>query len=65
MDLENGWISLDPGTTKNDEGLRFPFTEELREVLEEQRRLTDELERKRGIICRWVFHRKGKPIGDF
>ena len=23
------------------------------------------MKRKRGIICPWVFHREGNPIGDF
>jgi integrase len=65
VDFKNEWVSLEPGTTKNDEGRTFPFTDELRELLYDQRRYTDEVEKKRGIIVPWVFHNKGKPIGDF
>jgi hypothetical protein len=57
-------VRLEPGTTKNDEARVFPFTEELRAVLEDQRVKT-ELLRRRGIICPWVFHRDGKPIKEF
>lgn len=65
VDFENGWVRLDPGTTKNREGRVFPFTEELRSLLEQQRRYTDQVEKDRGIICPWVFHRDGQPVGDF
>jgi hypothetical protein len=57
-------VRLEPGTTKNDEARVFPFTEELRAVLEDQRVKTEIL-RRRGIICPWVFHRDGKPIKEF
>ena len=60
-----GTVRLDPGTTKNDEGRVFPFTAELRDVLEAQRRITDTLNREQGRICPWVFHRDGKPIKSF
>ena len=60
-----GTIRLDPGTTKNDEGRVFPFTGELRDVLEAQRRITDTLNREQGRICPWVFHRDGKRIKSF
>lgn len=60
-----GTVRLDPGTTKNDEGRVFPFTTELREVLEAQRRTTDVLNRAQGRICPWVFHRDGTPIRSF
>ena len=60
-----GTVRLDAGTTKNDAGRVFPFTSELRDVLLEQRAVTDQLEREQGRICPWVFHRKGKPIRSF
>ena len=56
-------MRLYPGTTKNDEGRVFPFTDELRAVLEGQRAKHEAL-RKKGIICPWVFHRDGQPIRE-
>jgi integrase len=53
---------LEPGSTKNDRGREFPFTDELEAALREQRAYTDQVERTQGMICRHVFHRKGKPI---
>ena len=44
------------GTTKNDEARVFPFTTELRELLESQRTKAKEL-KKQGVLCRWVFNR--------
>ena len=43
----------------------FPFTHELRELLESQRADTDKLQRQRGIVCPWVFHRDGQPIKSY
>ena len=60
VDFAAGIVRLEPGTTKNDEARVFPFTRELRAVLEEQR-IKLELLRKRGIICPWVFHRRESP----
>jgi integrase len=37
VDLDAGWLRLDPGETKNGEGRMFPLTPELRTVLEAQR----------------------------
>jgi integrase len=64
VDFKAGIVRLEPGTTKNDEARVFPFTDELRAVLELQKAKTDAL-RKEGIICPWVFHRKGQPIREF
>jgi integrase len=65
VDFTAGAVRLDPGTTKNDEGREFPFTAELRELLEAQRAKADTLKREGGTICPWVFHRKGQPIRTF
>lgn len=65
IDFAAGWVRLDVGTTKNDEGRVFPFTVELRELLEAQLEYTRRVERERGIICPSVFHRRGKPIKGF
>jgi integrase len=60
-DFKDGFVRLEHGTTKNDEARVFPFTEELRAVLEAQRVKTDALKKER-IICPYVFDRSGKPI---
>jgi integrase len=65
VDFEAGTVRLDAGTTKNGEGRLFPFTQELRRLLEAQREYTRQIEREQGIICPWVFHRDGKPIRVF
>lgn len=57
-----GEVRLEPGTTKNKKGRTFVLTAELRELLVAQRKATDTVERKHGIICPYVFHRHGKPI---
>ena len=64
VDFSAGEVRLDAGTTKNDEGRVFPFTAELRAVLEEQCTAADALARA-GVICPWVFHRDGKRIRRF
>jgi integrase len=63
--FDAGTITLDPGTTKNGEGRTFPLTNALRDLLLAQRAATDQLQRERGIIVPWVFHRDGKRIRDF
>jgi len=63
--FDAGTITLDPGTMKNGEGRAFPMTNALRDVLLAQQAATDQLQRERGIIVPWVFHRDGKRIRDF
>ena len=65
LDFKAGRVYLEPGTTKNDDARWFPFTEELRELLECQREETEQLQREKGTVIPWVFHREGKRIGDF
>jgi integrase len=65
IDFRTGTVLLDPGTTKNDDGRVFPFTHELRELLESQRADTERLQRQRGIVCPWVFHRDAQPIKSY
>src|SRR5207302_10199020 len=65
VDLQNGWLRLEPGETKNGEGRNFPLTSELRFVLEAQVARTRELEKSTGVIIPWLFHRNGKPIKEF
>lgn len=64
VDFAAGAVRLDAGTTKNNEAREFPFTAELREVLEGQKAEADELKRQ-GVISPWVFHREGRPIRTF
>jgi hypothetical protein len=60
-----GWLRLDPGETKNNEGRNFPFTARLREIIEKQLERTRALEKATGRIIPWLFHRGGKPIKTF
>ncbi len=65
VNLEEGWVRLDPGTTKNKEGrLAYP-SRGLLEVLRAQAQTTRALEQQQGRIIALVFHRNGKPIGSF
>jgi integrase len=65
VDLENGWLRLDPGEGKTREGRMFPLTPELREVLAAQLERTRALELATGKIIPRLFHREGAPIGSF
>lgn len=56
VDFEAGEVRLDPGTTKNGEGRVFPFTDDLRRMLEEQRAEHLKL-RKSGKVQPRVFFR--------
>ena len=67
VDLQEGTVRLEPGTTKNDEGRMFPVASgsELEALLREQRDGTTALERATSQIVPWVFHRRGEPLRDF
>lgn len=65
VDFGAGRITLLAGSTKNQEARTFPFTRELRALLEQQKAKADALKRERGIICPWVFHRNGVQIKVF
>ena len=65
VDLENGWLRLDPGESKNTEGRMFPLTPELREILSRQWEKTRQLQLATESLIPWVFHRDGKPIKDY
>jgi integrase len=56
VDLKTGEVRLEPGTTKNKEGRTFPFTRELRTLLEAQHAEHERL-KKRGKVVPWVFFR--------
>jgi integrase len=55
VDMEVGEVRLDPGATKNGDGRVFPFTAELRRVLEGQQRIAAAVLAERGVTTRYVF----------
>ncbi len=65
IDLQSGWLRLEPGETKNLEGRQFPITPILRVVLERQRERTLAVEKATHSIIPWMFHRAGRPIKSF
>jgi integrase len=65
VDFRSGWLRLEPGETKNNEGRQFPLTPDLRAALERQRARTLMDEKVTGTIIAWMFHRSGKPIKSF
>ncbi len=65
VDLDSGFLRLEPTETNDERGRSFPLTVELREVLTQQIEKTAELERETGRVVPWLFHRDGKPIKDF
>src|SRR5215470_15076002 len=65
VDFRSGWLRLEPGETKNDEGRQFPLTPDLRAVLERQRERTTAEEKTTGAVIPWVFHRAGMRIKSF
>jgi integrase len=62
VDFAGGFVRLEPGTTKNNEGRAFPLIPELRGLLERRLAITRRCERGQGRIIANVFHRSGKPI---
>lgn len=65
VDFTAGQLRLEPGMGKTKKARIFPFTPELRAVLEAQRAATDQIQRRRGMVIPHVFHRAGRPILDF
>jgi integrase len=66
VDLVKGWLRLDPGESKNGEGREFPFTPEMRSVVEAKREMVKTIEREQACVIPWVFiHSDGRPIKDF
>jgi len=61
VDFDGGEVRLDPALSKNKKGRAFPFTGELRTLLEEQRAEHERL-KKKGKLVPWVFHRDGQRI---
>src|SRR5262249_45818338 len=65
VDFIGGWLRLEPGEAKNREGRQFPLVPELRVVLDRQRVCTERMQKIRGQIIPWVFHRDGQRVRDF
>jgi integrase len=66
VDLAKGWLRLDPGESKNGEGREFPFTPDMRSVLEAQREIVRKIEREQACVIPWVFVQPdGSGIKDF
>jgi hypothetical protein len=65
VDLKEGCVRLDPGTTKNREGRLAYLSPRLLAVLQVQAEATRNLERRRGQIIPWVCHRNGLRILRF
>lgn len=64
VDRENWEVRLDPGTTKNQAGRVFPFTDTLRGVFDALWREHEALKAK-GTICPYVFQRGGRRVKSF
>jgi integrase len=65
LDLAAGKVTLDVGSTKNREGRIAYLPPEALAALREWDEKTRALERERGVIVRWVFHRRGERIRHF
>lgn len=48
---------LDPGKPRTGGGRTFPMTRELRELLDRQRTMTENLQRQLRVVCPRLFHR--------
>jgi len=62
VDWKAGTITLDAGSTKNNEGRTYPFGQfpELTAVLQAQRKAADQIAKTRDLIVPWVFFRVTK-----
>lgn len=64
VDRQQGEVRLEAGTTKNGEARVFPFTPHLRTLFDALWQEHDALKR-RGVICPYVFQRRGARIQSF
>jgi integrase len=66
VDLNGGWLLLDPAHSKNAEGRRFPLLPELRGVLQTQLDRVKHIEVATGTIIPWLFvYDDGRAVKDF
>src|SRR5437773_534923 len=61
--FDAGEVRLEPGTTKTGEGRVFPFTADLRALLERRRAVTRDRERELGRLVPHVFTRADQRTG--
>ncbi len=62
VNFGSGTLTLDAGSTKNNEGRNYPFRQfpELLSVLQTQREAAEQIGKTRGLIVPWVFFRVTK-----
>src|SRR5262249_5599775 len=66
VDYETGMVRLEAGTSKNEAPREFPFTDELKALLDVQGAKADALLENAGTVCDYVFfHPDGRQIRDF
>ena len=68
VDLPAQTIRLDPGTTKSGAGRTVALDGELLAVIKgqwEKRKVAEIPGQSPTLLCTFVFHRDGKPVGDF
>jgi integrase len=66
VDLDAGWLRLDPGEGKTGEARNFPLTADLHAIFETQREHVSGIERATGQIVLWLFcHSDGTRIRNF
>jgi integrase len=65
VDFALGEVRLDEGSTKSGEGRVFGMNDDIRLLLEDQRRVTEALQRKTKKMIPLVFHRDGASITSF
>lgn len=68
VDLPAQTIRLDPGTTKSGAGRTVALDGELLDVIKgqwEKRTVAEIPGQSPTLLCTFVFHRDGKPVGDF
>jgi len=68
VDLPAQTIRLDPGTTKSGAGRTVALDGELLAVIKgqwEMRKVAEIPGQSPTLLCTFVFHRDGKPVGDF
>lgn len=68
IDLQARTVRLDPGTTKSGEGRTIALEGDLLEVIQgqwEKRKVAEIPGHSPTLLCPYVFHREGRPIGDF
>jgi integrase len=67
VDLNARTVRLDPGTTKSKEGPLVMLEDELLEAIQEQwerRKVAETHRQSPTLLCPFVFHRNGRPLGD-